>query len=414
MSHLFNKKIQFDDTSVDAFGRLRIAAPYTLNDYSFADSVDTQFLANTQNGGAVTVSATRSSANLSTTSATNSIAIHQSKMYHNYLPGKSQLIISSFNLHGNTANVTKRLGYYDANNGIYLEQTGNGTLNLVLRSSVDSSERRIPQSSWNVDPCDGTGRSKFHLDPTKTQLLIVDFQWLGVGTVRCGFVHDGDAIIAHEFHNSNNYESVYMRTGKLPVRYEIFNTGTTTGAVLEQICSTVISEGGYVETGRDFAISSNGRSIIAGAELPVLAIRLKNTFNNLPNRTSVRLLNVDAFTTGENIRYKVIKLSNSSMITVGSNTWISASDSSAVEYIDTASGYSDGQMFLGGYVAATTQNLQKAQAGPSSSDSGPQARRNFLAQNMESSNSEIYVLVANNIGSSTTTVHTTFTWREVY
>lgn len=414
MSHLFNRKIQFDDPSVDAFGRLRIATPYTLNDYSFADSVDSQFLANTQNGGAITVNTTRSSANLTTTSATNSIAVHQSKMYHNYLPGKSQLIMTSFNLHGNTANVTKRVGYFDANNGIYLEQTGDGTLNLVLRSSTSNSERRIPQSQWNIDPCDGTGRSKFHLDPTKTQLLSIDFQWLGVGIVRCGFAHDGDTILAHEFYNSNNYDSVYMKTGKLPVRYEILNSGASAGGVLEQICATVISEGGYVETGKEFAASSNGRSLVSNAELPILAIRLKNAFNSEPNRTTVRLLGVDAFTTGENIKYKVLKLPDSSYLTVGSNTWISASNTSAVEYMDVAAGYSDGQMFAAGYVAATTQNLQKSQAGPAGSDIGPQARRNFLAQNMESSNSEIYVLVANNIGSSTTTVYTSFTWREVY
>lgn len=415
MSHLFNRKIQVDDPLADAFGRVRVSTPYTINDYSLTKDVDTQFLANTQNGGAVTLNTARASANLTTTSATNSVAIHQSKMYHHYLPGKSQLVIESFNFHGNTANVTKRVGYFDANNGIYLEQTGNGTLNFVLRSSVNASgERRIPQSSWNIDPCDGTGKSKFDLDPTKTQLFITDFQWLGVGRVRCGFVHDGVDIIAHEFYNSNNQEAVYMRSGTLPVRYEILNTGTTTGGVLEQICATVLSEGGYIEAGRDWSAYSNGRSVLAGSELPILAIRLKNVFDSMPNHVTVRLNNVHVFSTADNIRYKVIRLPDLGNLSIGANTWISVANSSAIEYIDTAYAYTDGTTTLTGYVAATSQNLQKPDAGPAAIDIGSSARKNYITQNIESSNSEIYVLVANNIGSSTTTVHASFNWREIY
>lgn len=415
MSHLYNNKVDFIDANKDAFGRLRTSTPYTLNDYSFVKSIDTQFLANTENGGTVTVNTARASANLSTTSATNSVAIHQSKMYHHYMPGKSQLTLASFNLHGNTTNVTKRVGYFDANNGVYLEQTGDGILNWVIRSNVPgASERRIPQSQWNIDTCNGSGKSGFSIDTTKTQLLFIDLQWLGVGTVRCGFAHDGDYILAHEFYNSNNQATVYMQTATLPVRYEIRNTGATAGANLEQICSSVASEGGYLEAGRDWAITSNAKTVGVGTNLPVMAIRLKNTFDSQDNRVTVRAKAVEVFTTAENIRFRLLRLPDDGFLSVGANTWTSVSTNSAVEYINEAYAYTDGQEILNGFVSAVAQNSLKATAGPAGIQEGPTARRNFITQNYSSSNSEIYVLVANNIGSSSTTVYCGLSWREVY
>lgn len=416
MSHLYNNKVDFIDANKDAFGRLRTAQPYTLNDYSFNVGVDYHFLANTENGGVISVNPARASANLSTSTATNSVAIHQSRMYHHYLPGKSQLILTSFNLHSNTENVTKRVGYFDANNGIYLEQTGDNNLNWVIRSNVSGSpqERRIPQSQWNLDTCNGNGKSGFNLDTSNTQLSFIDFQWLGVGTVRCGFAHNGDYIIAHEFYNSNSVDSVYMRNPTLPVRYEIRNTGATTGGVFEQICASVASEGGYIEAGRDWAVQSNAKSLIANAELPIIAFRLKNTFNGQPNRSTVRMKATEMFTTADNIKYKVLKLPNSSFLSVGTNNWISVSTESAVEYINEAYAYTDGQQFLNGFASGSSQNDQKSVAGPANIQEGPTARRNYIAQNIESNDSDIYVVVANNIGTSTTTVYSGISWREVY
>ena len=415
MSHLYNNKVDFIDGNKDAFGRLRVTEPYTLNDYNFTKSIDPQFLANTANGGTITINTATASANLSTNNATNAVAIHQSKMYHHYMPGKSQLLLASFNLHGNTANVTKRVGYFDSNNGVYLEQTGDGTLNWVIRSSLNGSgERRIPQSQWNTDTCDGNGKSGFNLNADATQLIFIDLQWLGVGVVRCGFSHHGDHVIAHEFANSNDLPDVYMQTATLPVRYEIRNTGVTTGANLKQICATVQSEGGYVEAGRDWAVTSNGKSLVQGANLPILAIRLKNTFDNQPNYTTVRAKFVEVFSTAENIKFKLLRLPDSSYLSVGANNWVSVSANSAVEYMTEAYAYTDGQELTNGFVSAVAQNSLKATAGPAGAQEGPTARRNFIAQNFTSTDSEIYVLVANNLGTTTTTVYGSLSWREVY
>jgi hypothetical protein len=61
-------------------------------------------------------------------------------------------------------------------------------------------------------------------------------------------------IVCHTFQcaNQTGRTKVYMETAILPVRYEIENTDTTADAsTLKQICSTVISEGGYQQTVQD-------------------------------------------------------------------------------------------------------------------------------------------------------------------
>jgi hypothetical protein len=97
---------------------------------------------------------------------------------------------------------------------------------------------------------DGTGASGYTLDPTKATILFTDYEWLGMGAVRVGFVIDGKFIVAHTFLNANNLDTVYMQTANLPIRYEIETTGTISGAaVLQQVCSTTMIEGGYAPQG---------------------------------------------------------------------------------------------------------------------------------------------------------------------
>ena len=304
------------DGAADAFGRLRISEAFTLGDYKHTYGIDPNFRDTLSNGGTVTHIANQAAARLATTNNSSSRAIHQTKMYHNYMPGKSQLIKSTINFYTATANVTKRTGYYDDLNGIYFEQNGAGVLSFVIRtdtSGTASDARRVIQSDWNKDKCDGTGPSGFNLDITKTQIFFIDFQWLGVGRVRCGFVHDGLTIVAHEFYNSNNLSTVYMSNPNLPIRCEILNTGTTTGAFFDQICSTVVSEGGYVESGIDFSVDSGQTSqsvTVADGMYPIVAIRLKNTFRGYPNRVLARSGNINVYAEEYPAYWAIFKLSS--------------------------------------------------------------------------------------------------------
>jgi hypothetical protein len=415
--------------ATDAFGRLRTSDGFTLGDYKHTYGIDPNFRDTLINGGTVTHIPNQAAARLATSNNVASRAIHQTKMYHNYMPGKSQLIESTINFYEATANVTKRTGYFDDLNGIYFEQTGIGELAFVIRtntSGTPSDVRRVTQSQWNQNTCntaiagtstDGSNYGVFgtwNLDITKTQIFWTDFQWLGVGRVRCGFIHNGETVVAHEFYNSNNLPVVYMANPNLPIRCEILNTGVTAGAFFDQICSTVISEGGYSESGIDFSINSGttGQAVtLANGVYPILAWRLKNTFRGYPNRVVVRPGNMNIYAENRPAYWTLIKLDSLSNITLGSSTWTSADDDSAVEYNLTATAFTGGDRMDGGLLGTTSPGGRGTGVAPINNPS--LAKKNFIAQNQDSTNSEIYVLCAQAIG-GTTTVWCDVQWREIY
>jgi len=398
----------------DAFGRIRMSSPFTLGDYKHLYGLDNNFIDKIFNGGSVTFQANQACARLTSSNNANSRVVHQTKFYHHYMPGKSQQMLSSINFYTATPNVTKRTGYYDDNNGIYFEQTGDGTLSWVIRSYVSGSpvENRKTQSQWNIDPCDGTGGSLFTIDITKTQLVFIEFQWLGVGSVTVGFVHDGAYIPCHVFHHSNYLTTVYMSNPNLPVRCEILNTGATAGAYFDQICSTVVSEGGYVEAGIDWAVTSPTlKTVTAGATLPIIAIRLKTAFKTYANRMIVRMGNLNMFSDGESIKWRLLKLPDSTYL--NDTTWVDVDDDSGVQYNVDATTWTDGDEMDSGWVGASTQGSQKAGGAPAANIPSA-AKKNYIVQNYDSTDSEIYLVVATNLGSQSTQVGAAMQWREIY
>ncbi len=398
----------------DAFGRIRMSSPFTLGDYKHLYGLDPNFIDYAVNGASVEFQTNKACARLTTSDNPNSRIVHQTKFYHHYMPGKSQQILSSFNFYTATPNVTKRTGYFDDNNGIYFEQAGDGTLSWVIRSYTSGSpqEVRKTQSQWNIDQCNGQGGSLFNIDITKTQLAFIEFQWLGVGSVTVGFVHDGSYIPCHIFHHSNDLTTVYMSTPNLPVRCEMLNTGTTTGAYFDQICSTVASEGGYVEAGQDWGVTSPAlRTIASGATLPILAIRLKNSFRTYANRMIVRMGNLKMFSDGDSIKWRLLKLPDNTYL--NDTTWTDVDDDSGVQYCADMTTWTDGDELDNGWVGASTQGSQKAGGAPSANQPS-EAKKNFIVQNYDSTNSEIYMVVATNIGAQSTNVGAGFQWREIY
>jgi len=233
--------------SVDAFGRARFSTPYTLFDSSNVGYKNDKFDESITGTGSITYSADESTVSLANGTASGNSIIRQSKRRFSYQPGKSLLIMNTLVFAPTQAGLTQRVGYFDDDNGVYLERV-NGAVNIVLRSSIIGSvvETRVPSTEWNLDKFDGDGTSHITLNPDASHIFWVDLEWLGVGSVRTGFVVDGQLVIAHSFHNANINPNVYMTTPNLPIRYEITNSAElSTAASLKQICSSVISEGGY-------------------------------------------------------------------------------------------------------------------------------------------------------------------------
>lgn len=410
--------------AADAFGRQRVSEPFTLGDYKHLYAIDPNFIDYTVNGGAITFQTNKACVRLSTTTNTTSRAVHQTKVYHHYMPGKSQMILSSINFYNPVAGVTKRTGYFDDRNGIFFEQAGDGTLAMVIRSYVTGTavDTKISQNGgvygagdtgWNGDKINGTGPSGWTMANNMTQLWWCDFQWLGVGRVRVGFVHNNEFITCHTFYHSDNLPTVYMSNPDLPVRCEILNTGTTAGGYFDQICSTVLSEGGYMESGTDWAVGNGGtfRSLAVGATMPVVAIRLKNAFNGDVNRILVRLQNMSVFSATENVYFQLAKLPNQASLT--GSTWVSIDDQSGVEYSVTSAlavGASPDTLITG-YVTAGTSNGSSTNTQISNPS---QAKKNYIVQNYGSTDSEIYAILVTNTSNQATNIAATIQWREIF
>ena len=260
--------ITIGGNNVDAFGRLRVSNPLTIFDSKNIMSQNTLFNATTANGGSVTYTANKSTVNLNVTEAASSKTVRQSNRVMSYQPGKSLLIFNTFIMNTLTANLKQKVGFFDANNGIFFYADGT-TLKIVRRTYTSGAavDTEISQSSWNGDKLNGTGASGFTLDPTTSNILFIDVEWLGVGSVRVGFVINGQLITAHTFNNANSLTTVYMQTANLPIRYEIERAGTLTAGTytLQQICSSCISEGGYSPSGVRQMV---GTTAIAGSKLP--------------------------------------------------------------------------------------------------------------------------------------------------
>lgn len=281
----------FTGTAVDAFGRARTSEPYTLFDSVHRYEENNKW--NTYLGATAAVGATAATQhqiNESTIDCivgthSGDIVIRETKSVFPYQPGKSLLYLSTFVMNELKENLRQRVGYFGDKNGYYLEADGTD-IYLVERSYVTGSvvENRIAQSSWNVDPLDGTGSSALTLDVSKGNILFIDIEWLGVGTARVGFNINGNFVVAHKFHHANILSSVYLTTASLPVRYEIENTGTTSSnSTLKQICSSVISEGGYNATGLGKSVSRGVPSYqtlssSAGQFVPTITVKLNNSF----------------------------------------------------------------------------------------------------------------------------------------
>jgi hypothetical protein len=282
-------------TNLDAFGRLRVSNPVTLFDSQNRYLDGQQFSTTLTGSGTRSYVQNESSFNLTVGTGATDGVFTQTKTVQAYQPGKSLLVMNTFAMAAPNPTLVQRVGYFTEQNGIYFEWSGTGDLYLVIRSSTTGSpvEERVLQSSWNGDTLIG-------LDPTLVQIFWCDIEWLGVGNVRCGFVINGQFIVCHTFQHANmpGNTTVYMTTATLNPRYEIYKTGAGTGGTLKQICSTVISEGGYSPS-TSIGYVTNGTSVTrvgsANTLTSLCSIRLNPAYPDavvIPAQIDLLLLDV--------------------------------------------------------------------------------------------------------------------------
>jgi len=389
----------------DAFGRTRVSNPLTLFDSSHRyrdNNLWSGLVVGT--GSTVGFVTTQGLINIGIGTTAGCSVIRETTKTFSYQPGKSLLVLNTFVMNAPKTNLRQRVGYFGADNGMYFEVDGD-TAYFVERSLSTGTETKVAQADWNIDKLDGTGVSGITLNLSKAQILWMDIEWLGLGTVRMGFVIDGKFIHAHSFHHANLIESTYITTASLPVRYEIANTGITTSVSnLKQVCSTVISEGGYelrgIQQAVGIAVTSPRTLTTQGTFYPIVSLRLKTSPNFLDAIVIITALSVMPTSTG----YYNWQL-RASGTTEGGN-WVSAGDDSAVNYNITGTSYTGGRILGSGFFSASNQ-------GTTQIDILKEALFKFqLERNgLTSTPFEISLVVASNANNNT--VVASMDWEEV-
>lgn len=341
-----------DGGNLDAFGRLRTSNPTTLFDTQFQYGDQPLFWDTQLTGGASsTPLPNESSIRLRCGTSSGDKVIRQSKCYIRYQPGKSQRVLLTGVIGAKKTGVRQRIGYFENNNGLFFEQDASN-LKVVRRTNVSSTptDNAVNQSDWNIDTLDGNGASGINLNTSKTQIFVIDLQWLGVGRVRFGFVVDGKLYYCHELLNTNNLSTVYMTTANLPIRYEIENTsGTASNTDMIQICASVQSEGGFEDDRGVTRSSGNGITALAcTTRRPIFSVRPKATFNAITNRGIIIPLAYELFAQTNSCYFEVVV--NGTL--TGAN-FTSVGDNSIADYDISASAISGGEVIATGFCVAS-------------------------------------------------------------
>lgn len=328
-----------DLVSTESQGRVRIAENTVVFDAYFVNSDRASSFNKKETGsGTVTRDSGLGRMELETTTANGDRAVYQSNYFH-YVAGQT-FIVGFTGVFGATdANCRKRMGYFDDDDGIYLEYDGTN-LSFNIRTNVTGeSDVSINSSSWD--------NQDFTFDETKYYLWQIDFLWQGAGPVSL-WVFDGkNRTRLHTISNSGVSGFAYMRNPNLPIRFEIINVGTTSSAQLLAMSCVQLSTEGRQNVGIQNRSASNvvagGKSIITGSFRPMLSIRLKSAYaRGLIQILGTRILAA----TNDDIVFRLVK--NASLT---ASSWTSAGADSAVEYDTSATAFSGGTILDEGFVA---------------------------------------------------------------
>lgn len=415
----FNNELE---SSKDAFNKLRVSNPYTLLDIKFPQQTDdgsypdnylqNNMMINYKESGSGTITTTFGNScavySIEGDGSTSSI-ISQSRKYCTYQPGKSLLFLASSvinDVSNSSTDYQSYIGYFDEANGSYF-LNDSGTIYIGLRDSGTGSpnDTTISQSDWNIDPLNGNGPSGVNLDFSKTQLYVIDFEWLGVGRIRYGFYLYGKIYYCHQILNVNTLLRPYMQTANLPIRHQLVVNDSGV-AKLTQICSSVISEGGYNPIGRSFS-TNNGTSPIEidSNETNILAITGNASYlhqNVIPSFINIIAGSNDA------ILY-FIKIIFNASTSLSSTTWTDVDTNSVIKYSRGSSiVIADGDVVTidSSYaIGKNTVNLNELSKN----------FNNFLQLTSTiDNNPDIILISAQKVTNGTTLVFSSISWQEIY
>ena len=298
MAYIYNNKIAYSDSpNLDAFGRLRIAAVTNLLDIKHVYDKNPLQVNEVTAGTATSIFNQEYARVRMTTSANNDLVIRQTKTHPIYQPGKGQLFEASFSNFQLETNIIKRVGgftsttastYNSLFDGFFLES--NGVTNEISFQIWRSGTTIFSSvtTSWYDSEFD-----PINFDWSNTNLMLVDYQWLGVGRMRFGMNISGQTIYFTEHNCANNEAEVYMSSPNQPIRYEIRQVGVGSGS-FDMICSQTSTEGALNGLYSTVGVINSQTATLdnSGTKYPYIGYRLKQSYKSVTSQySSLSVLN---------------------------------------------------------------------------------------------------------------------------
>ena len=302
-----------EDFTLDSFERVRMSEPTIAFEQTFGSvltgSLTTLWESTATASGTQALTTNLYGVELNTLTTSTSGYWIQSYNHIRYAPGVSTLFRITFNFNNLITNVRQRVGMFTdqgtypstQGDGFYLEADGAAiaVVRRFMTTGGAGAEERVLQTAWNMNKMNGGGdisdptKNIVTLDWTLTQHLVIEYQWLGVGTIRFGFETGSAGIVwVHQMVSVNILSTPWSRTGTLPVRAEIVSNGVLAVAgKLTLINCVVIQEGDVADLRgwRYFSGDSGSTAKVGGTAIglyPLMSLRAAST-NDLTKRARI-------------------------------------------------------------------------------------------------------------------------------
>ena len=298
-------------------------------------------------GATATFNASSSNIIMEVGSAAGSSVVRQTKNVMRYIPGRSATLAFAIRLDTPQVGIRRRFGLFDENNGTYFEDDG-GTYAYVIRSNTTGivTERRVTRDDWNGEKFDGNGYTGVTADPTKQQMISINYEWYGAGIVEFAWLMKNETIPSHTFDNANTNDFVWCSTPFLPIRLEIENiTGVAGTHYLYQGSNSLIQEGEPEKLGilESIANPIEGTTMqSANTFYPIVSLRLKA--NQLSAVALLRSLQA-ATNDNTNVYWRLIE--NPTL--TGANWTDHPDENSFTQYDTSATDITGGNIVLSGF-----------------------------------------------------------------
>lgn len=228
------------------------------------------------------------------------------------------------------ASTTQYIGLYDTNDGFIFGYSAT-QFGIILRKGA--SDTFVAQSSWNKDKCDGTGNSKFTLDPTKINQYAVLFGWLGSAPITY-MIYGGEDkgwIVCHVSDVTNTGTSPSVLSPNLPITWEVQRTAGS-GAITVSVGSISAGKnvGQHEHAGHRVFAGRAAKTLVAGAETYIATFLNNSTFQGKTNKVLIEATYFGAASDGtktvEIKFYKNCTLTGTSYTAVDANNSVTSYD----------------------------------------------------------------------------------------